>query len=174
MLAASEQQFGFLPSPVAKAAGSPVLLKYLLGGFGAFDQTSLAPLEREVIAMTVAFEQECHYCMAMHSAMLAQPEHASLVQALRAGVAVADPRLEALRLFTQTMVRQRGRISAALWSGLARAGFTEAQALEIVLGVGVYLLSTLTNVVTEVELDAPFAAFHWERPVSATREAAAG
>ena len=65
ILAASERQFGFLPSPVARTAHAPVTLKHLLAGFAAFDQTSLTPIEREVVAMTVAWEIECHYCMAM-------------------------------------------------------------------------------------------------------------
>lgn len=165
MLQASAQKFGFIPSPVARTAHSAVALKHLLAGFGAFDQTSLSPIEREVIAMTVAFENECHYCMAMHSAMLARsPEHADLVASLRAGTPVADPRLEALRLYTRAVVRERGRVPAELAGDLERAGFSEAQAVEIVLGIGVYMLSTLLNIVTQAELDAPFVPFAWQRP----------
>jgi AhpD family alkylhydroperoxidase len=115
MLIASEQQFGFLPSPVAKLAASPVLLQHLLAGFGMFDRTQLAPVEREVIAMTVAFETGCHYCMAMHTALLQQEP--ALVAALRAGTALADPKLEALRLFARAIVREHGRVPAELWAG---------------------------------------------------------
>src|SRR5215203_5045634 len=76
MLAGSEKMFGFVPSPVARVAHAPVTLRHLLAGFAAFDQTSLAPMEREVVAMTVAREMGCEYCMAMHSALLAgAPEH---------------------------------------------------------------------------------------------------
>jgi AhpD family alkylhydroperoxidase len=171
MVAASENTFGFLPSPIARAAHSPALLKQLLAGFGAFDRTSLSPLEREVVAMTVAFENECHYCMAMHSALLSrEPESSALVLALRAGTSLPDPRLEAVRLFVQAVVRQRGRVPAETWETLERAGFGEAQALEILLGTSVYLLSTLTNVLTGAEDDPAFAAFRWQRP-DATRAA---
>lgn len=167
LLAASEQQLGFLPAPVAKAAASPVALKHLLGGFGAFDQTSLAPLDREVIAMTVAFENGCHYCMAMHSAMLARhPEHAAIVEALRAGTALPDERLEALRGFARAVLLDRGRVPAQVWARFQEAGFGEAQALEVVLGVSVYVFSTLANIVTGAELDPPFVAFAWHRPAA--------
>ncbi len=31
------------------------------------------------------------------------------------------------------------------------------------LGVGVYILSTYTNILTRSEVDAPFAAFAWSK-----------
>jgi AhpD family alkylhydroperoxidase len=166
VLAGSMRTFGFLPSPVARVAHSPVALKHLLAGFAAFDHTSLAPVEREVIAMSVAWENACRYCMSMHSAMLAgAPEHAETVAALRSGEPIPDARLEALRRYVQAIVRGRGRAPDDVQSALVEAGFTAAQALEIVLGIGVYLTSTLLNIVTRAELDAPFAAFSWEPPV---------
>ena len=165
ILAASERQFGFLPSPVARVAHAPVTLKHLLAGFAAFDQTSLLPMEREVIAMTVAWEIDCHYCMAMHSAILTGGADAgALLAALRDGSALPDERLEALRSYVRAVVRQGGVVPESDDTALRIAGFDDKQALEIVLGVGVYLLSTLLNKVTGAELDAPFAAFAWERP----------
>lgn len=165
ILAASERKFGFLPSPVARVAHAPVALKHLLAGLAAFEQTSLAPVEREVIAMTVAWENECRYCMAMHSALLARSAgHADVVAALREGTPLPDARLEALRRYARAVMRERGRVPDEISAALADAGFTEAQALEIVLGVGVYVLSTLLNVVTDAELDPPFVAFDWHRP----------
>jgi AhpD family alkylhydroperoxidase len=110
LLAASTKQFGFLPSPVGKAARSPALLGHLLAGFVAFDRTSLSALEREVVAFTVAFEMECHYCMALHTALLARnPENAALAQSLRDGTPLGDSRHEALRRFVQNLVQSRGR-----------------------------------------------------------------
>src|SRR5215218_10377012 len=97
ILAASARQFGFLPSPVARAAHAPVALKHLLAGFAAFDNTSLSAVEREVIAMTVAFEVGCHYCMAMHSALLSMSGDAvslALIAPLRNGSELPDERLE--------------------------------------------------------------------------------
>jgi AhpD family alkylhydroperoxidase len=168
MVAASEKAFGFLPSPVAKAAHSPALLSFLLAGFSAFDRTGLSPLEREVVAMTVAFENDCHYCMAMHSALLSrQPDNAALVRALRAGAALEDPRLEAVRQFVRAILRNRGQVPAERWEALELAGFDEGQALELLLGTSVYVLSTLANVLTGAEDDPAFAAFRWRRPDAA-------
>ena len=165
-LTGSQQKFGFVPSPVARVAHAPVALRQLLGALGSFDQTSLSVIEREVVAMTVAWENECHYCMALHSALMAgAPEHAETIAALRAGTPLSDARLETLRRFVTEVIRERGRPSDQMWQALARVGFTETQALEIVLGVGVYLMSTLFNIITRAELDAPFVPFDWARPV---------
>lgn len=165
ILAASERQFGFLPSPVARVAHAPVTLKHLLAGFAAFDQTSLSPLEREVVAMTVGWEIECHYCMAMHSAMFSgDPTAGPLVTALRDGTTLPDGRLEALRRYIRAVIRDRGSVPDREAADLRAAGFDDTQALEIVLGVGVYLLSTLLNKVTGAEVDPPFVPFAWERP----------
>ena len=163
-VAASQRQFGFLPSPIARAAGSPALLDHLLGGFAAFDRSTLSHVEREVLAMTVAHEVGCHYCMAMHSALGAgAPDVAPLVDALRAGRALPDERLDALAALARVLVRDRAHVAPALWERFAAAGYDDHHALDVVLGVGVYLLSTFTNIVTRTELDPPFVAFAWQK-----------
>lgn len=165
LVAGSQKQFGFVPSPVAKLARSPQALKYLFAGFAAFEHSSLGPLEQEVLAMTVAFENECHYCMAMHSALLLRtPELAPVVAALRAGAPQPDPRLEALRRFTLAVYNGKGRVDAATWEMFTAAGFGEAEALDVVLGVGVYVMSTLANVLTDAPVDPPFAGQTWTKP----------
>lgn len=167
LLAASARQFGFLPSPVATAAHSPALLKHLLAGFGAFDRTALTPLEREIVAMTVGFAHGCHYCMAMHSALQAgAPDVQPIVQALRDGAPLPDARLEALRRFALAVLHGRGRVAPEVAAAFLAAGYDAARALDVVLGVGVYALSTFANILTEAPLDPPFAAFAWQPPAA--------
>jgi AhpD family alkylhydroperoxidase len=167
-LRASAQKFGFLASSLARGAHAPALLGQVLSGLRAFEQTSLGELEREVLALTVAYEQGCAYCMALHSMLLSRdPAHADLLAALRAGTALADARLEALRGFVREVLLERGHVSAAAWRRFEQAGFTAAQGLEVVLGVGAYVMSTLLNIVTEAPLDSAFARFAWSRPQAA-------
>lgn len=164
LVAASQKQFGFVASPIAKAAASPPLLKHLLGGFPMFDQTSLSHVEREVLAMTVAYEVGCHYCMAMHSAIGSRaPDVAPHIGALREGRPLSDPKLETLRVLVREIVRTHAHVPAETWERFAAAGYTEQNALDVILGVGVYILSTYTNIATRSELDAPFAAFAWSK-----------
>lgn len=157
LMTASAKHLGFLPSPIAHAARSPALLAHMLAGFRAFDQSSLSALEREVVAMTVAFENRCSYCMALHSAALARaPENAGVLEALREGRRIGEPRLDAVRDLTLDLLHRR---TAAPPDEL-----TEENALDVALGVGVYVLSTTVNVFTGAALDAPLAPFAWTRP----------
>lgn len=163
----SEKQFGFVPSPVAKAAHAPALLEHLFASFAAFERTSLTPLEREVVALTVAYENECHYCMAMHSAMLTKKgTDDRIVFALRNGTPLEDPALEALRRFARAVLLERGRVPAPIADDFARAGYGAQAALDVVLGVGVYVLSTLSNILSQAELDPAFAPFAWTKPAA--------
>jgi AhpD family alkylhydroperoxidase len=173
ILKASRRQFGFLPSPLARAAASPALLQHMMASFAAFDQSSLSSVEREVVAMTVALHMGCHYCLAMHSALLTR-EHPQLVAALRTGAPLPDARLQALRELVQSLVEQRGRVPERTWRAFLAAGFNQQQALDAVLGSSVYLLSTLTNVLTEAPLDAAFEAFRWEATDTTLAAASSG
>lgn len=163
-LEASAKQFGFVPSPVAKTARSPALLGHLLAGFVAFERSSLSAAEREVIAMTVARANDCRYCVALHTAALARdPNLAPLAEPLRAGKPLTEPPLEAVRRFTIALLEGRGAVGDDDWRAFEEAGFGEEQALDVVLGVGVYVLSTFANRATRAEIDAPFAPFAWKR-----------
>lgn len=162
ILLASERKFGFVPSPVARAAESPALLKHMMAGFAAFEHSSLSAHEREVVAMTVAFETGCHYCMAMHSALFSR-ERPELVSALRDGKHLPDARLQALADFVRAAIEHHACVPDATWQAFTEAGFTAQQALDALLGTNVYLLSTYSNILTEAPLDPAFEAFRWVR-----------
>ena len=136
----------------------------MMAGFVAFERSSLSAAEREVIAMTVARANECGYCIALHRATLARdPNLAPLVEPLRDGRVLTEPPLEAVRRFTLAILEGRGAASDDAFVAFRAAGFSEEQALDVVLGVGVYVLSTFANRVTRAEIDAPFASFAWRR-----------
>jgi uncharacterized peroxidase-related enzyme len=161
-LEATAKQFGFVPSPIAKTARSPALLGHLLAGFMAFERSSLSVAEREVVAMAVARANECGYCIALHSATLARdPNLAPLAEPLRAGRVLTEAPLEAVRRFTIAVLEGRGAVGDEAFHAFRAAGFSEEQALDVVLGVGVYVLSTFANRVTRAEIDAPFASYAW-------------
>lgn len=169
ILSASQSKFGFLPAPVARAAHAPGVLKHLMQSFAAYEQTSLLPIEREVIAMTIAFENRCGYCMAMHTALLAaNPAVEPIVVALRAGAPLPDARLEALRTYARALLRSGGHVEPGVADAFKDVGFSHEQALEVVLGVAVYVLSTYINVVTASPLDSAFEPFRWVSPAAAS------
>ena len=149
-LAATRQQFGMLPAPLTRYASSPLMLGAALSGLEAFEKSSLAPLEREVLAMTMGRLNGCKFCINFHRrALKLQQAPAELVSALEAGEPLSEPRLEALRCFVLALLEKHGDVSPEVWSAFRAAGYTHQQALEVVTGVSVYTLTTLANRLTE-------------------------
>ena len=61
---------GYLPTAVGQMATSPELLDGFLKMSAAFEGTTLDPVAREVVIMTMATRNGCHLCVAMHTARL--------------------------------------------------------------------------------------------------------
>jgi AhpD family alkylhydroperoxidase len=103
-----------------------------------------------VLAMTMARLNGCKFCLNLHKRLLgAQRAPAALTNALETGQALAEPRLEALRQFVLALVHERGDVSRTVWTTFREAGYSHAQALEVLTGVSVYTLTTLANRLTE-------------------------
>ena len=154
ILAENLQKFGKIPSPLARLAVSPLALRAALSGLTAFEHGSLAPLEREVLAMTMGIKNGCHYCVALHRRLLKMLDApAGLGEALERGSPLDSPKLEAVRAFTLALLESSGDVSAEIWQQFLAAGFDRAAALEIVVGVAAYTLTTFANRLTEAPLD---------------------
>ncbi len=147
----TKRSFGMLPEPLARYASSPLMLTTALAGLEAFEKGTLAPLEREVLAMTMGRRNGCKFCLAFHRRLLAaQQAPAELVSALEAGQPLNEPRLEALRGFVLALLEHTGDVSLEAWTSFREAGYTHEQALEVVTGVAVYTLTTLANRLVEI------------------------
>jgi alkylhydroperoxidase family enzyme len=85
-----------------------------------------------------------------------------VIEALRAGKPIRDPRLAALAEFTATMVQKRGNPTDRDVRHFLEAGFTEANILEITLAIAVKTLSNYSNHVFHTPVDEPFQAFAWQ------------
>jgi uncharacterized peroxidase-related enzyme len=149
-LASTKRAFGGIPEPLTRLANSPLTLSAALAGLEAFEKTSLAPLEREVLAMTLGRVNGCKFCLDLHSRMLkAQKAPAELISALQTGQPLTEPRLEALRSFILALLERTGDVSDRAWTNFREAGYTHEQALEVVTGISVYTLTTFANRLTE-------------------------
>jgi len=157
--------FGIVPNLQAIMAESPELLKAQQSLWSLFDQTSFDALEKQVVYLTVIYENECEYCMAGHS-MLAKmqklPE--DVVAAIREGRPIEDAKLEALRRFTSTMTKSRGWASEKDVSAFIGAGYTNKNVLEVILGIATKVTMNYVNHVAETPADPFMKGFEWTRP----------
>ncbi len=149
-LAQSKRAFGAIPAPLTRYASSPLMLGYALSGLHGFERAELPPLEREVLAMTLGRLNGCRLCLDLHRRLLIkQDAPATLIAALENGSELADRRLEALRKFVVALVEHHGDVPPSIWTDFREAGYTHEHALELVMGVGVYTMTTLANRLTE-------------------------
>ncbi len=165
-LAATRKGFGMIPNLEGVMALAPPLLK----GYGAlwdlFDETTFSPIERQVVYQTINFENECDYCVPWHSLLSRQAKmKPGDIEALRAGARLDDPKLEALRRFTETVVRTRGNIIPDDLDAFFEAGWEPTQVLEVVLGVATKVMSNYTNSIAGTPLDDAVQSDKWTKPV---------
>ncbi|WP_033337582.1 carboxymuconolactone decarboxylase family protein [Catenuloplanes japonicus] len=157
-LRAIEKHFGHLPEAAARMATSPQLLEGFQRLNALFESTSLPPLARETLIMTVAVRNGCHVCVALHTGRLralgAPPE---LIAALRTDQPLEDHKLEGVRLFALAALAHAGGVPPHDLDLFLEAGWSEQQALEVVLGIGTYTLSTFANRLTGAAIDPELA-----------------
>ncbi len=97
-LNAVKASFGFIPNLQATMAESPKLLAGYTALWDLFSQTTLTRHEQQIVYMNSNFENECHYCMARHTALAKmQKMDPAVISALRNSTELPDARLEALQ-----------------------------------------------------------------------------
>jgi AhpD family alkylhydroperoxidase len=148
-MAATEKRLGRLPPAVARMAASPELLDGFLKSSTLFEASTLDPIAREVVIMTMATRNHCHVCVTMHTAKLtALGADRDVVESLTGQLPLRDEKLEAVRRFTLEVLRTAGEVDDEALTAFLRRGYTHRNALEVVLGIGTYTMSTLANRLT--------------------------
>ncbi len=168
LLGGARRRLGFVPNIFGVLAEAPVAVE----AYGAlnelFARSSFTPTERHVVWFTNIFENDCTYCMAAHTSIAkAEKIPEEVIDTARSGDAYSDPRLEALRTFTRSMVVNRGWASEEELASFLAAGFTKQHAMEVLVGVAHKVMSTYANHIAKTPLDKAFARGAWQKPVRA-------
>lgn len=171
-LQAALKNNGFLPNLVRVLANAPVALEtyQTVGAINARSSLSLA--EREAVQITAAAVHGCGFCVAGHTAIAYKQAKLAddVVDALRNGAKVADERLNAVADFTRAVIRSRGNVQDAELAAFRAAGFTEANALEVILGVSLATLCNFANNLAQTDLNPELSQYAWQGPLQAAAE----
>ncbi|MBL4851610.1 MAG: carboxymuconolactone decarboxylase family protein [Gammaproteobacteria bacterium] len=169
LLAGALQSYGFLPNLYAGQAEAPALLEGYLSLAGIFNKTDLSETERQIIMMTNNRLNGCEYCMAAHTTIALGAKIADdVIEALRTNTAIADPKLEALRQFSERINKTRGWIDQNDLDALFSAGYSRKTALEVIVGTALKVMSTYTNHIINTPLDDAFTSNAWSAPTGTT------
>lgn len=160
----SQAANGFLPNLVAALANAPVAIETYLTVGEINSRSGLTLAEREVVQITAAAIHGCGFCVAGHTAAALKkaqlPE--ALVDEIRAQGALSDVRLNAVATFTREVIATRGAVSDEALAAFKSAGYSDAGALEVILGVSLATLCNFANNLARNALNPQLEAYRWE------------
>ncbi len=163
----AQSRYGRVPNVYGVLAEAPIAVEAydVLGSL--LMRSSFTPTERHVVWFTINAYHDCHYCMAAHT-FLAKGEQVpdDVIETARDVGSYEDPKLEALRVFTLSLVENRGWVSSESLNAFLVAGFTKQNVLEIVVVISHKVLSNYTNHIVDTPVDDAFKRFAWTKPVS--------
>src|SRR2546427_11883914 len=136
-------------------ANSPASLRAYIRADAALVRGQLTPRQRQQVALAVAEINGSSYSLSAHydaGKSLGLTHHE--MQLARKATA-GDPKAERMLRFTQAVVLQRGDISDEDFQAMGRAGFTDAQIIEIVANIALNIFSNYFNSVAKTEVDFP-------------------
>jgi AhpD family alkylhydroperoxidase len=158
-----QDTFGLVPNLAATMAESPTLLTGFVGALVNFAAGSFTGAQRQAVLLTNAVVNRCAWAVAFHStAALREGVSAADVEALRAGAPPSDPKLRALSSLGRALAERRGHLDAADREAFHAAGFTPAQLLEVIAGIGASLMANYAGNITHPPLEAPFEGQAWQ------------
>jgi len=155
LLDAIQAKLGMVPNFLKILANSPAALRAFLGLHGIANEGSLTPQTRERIALAVAQQNACEYCVSAHTAIgrkagLSNAE----IAANRAGTSQEDKAAVAVK-FARALVENSGEVTTADITEARDAGYSDAEIVEIITHVGMNILTNMIGKASRVEIDFP-------------------
>lgn len=164
ILEGAQKQMGMIPGLYAVMAESPEILKAYTQLHQLFTQTSFDAEELTVVWQTINVEHECHYCVPAHTGIAhSMKVDPALTEALRNDESMPTPKLQALKDFTLSVVRNRGNVSEQELDAFYAAGYGQQQVLEVILGLSQKVISNYVNHVAHTPVDKVFEKFAWKK-----------
>jgi len=155
---AIQQKIGMVPNFLKIFANSPSALRAFLGLHSIAGEGSLDLATRERIALVVAQENTCEYCVSAHTAIGRKAGLTGAeMEANRAGTSQDAKAAVAVKL-AKALVEHQGDITTADLMEAREAGYTDADIVEIITHVGMTLLTTILGKASRVEIDFPKVA----------------
>ena len=155
LLDAAQAQLGMLPNFLKVFAHSPVALKAFLGLFGIATAGALDPQTRERIALALAQQNACEYCLSAHTALGQQAGLGAEEMAANRTGASQDAKAAAAVRFARALVEHMGEVTTAELKDVRAAGYGEAEIVEIITHVGMNLLTNILGKASRLEIDFP-------------------
>jgi uncharacterized peroxidase-related enzyme len=160
LLGAVQSKLGMTPNMMRTMAHSPAALKGYLALNSALAGGALGAAVGEQIALAVAQENGCEYCLSAHT-VLGKHAGASAEQLTAARSAESsDPRTRAALKLAKQIVQSRGDVSDNQLHSAREAGLGDAEITEVVAHVALNVLTNYFNLVARTDVDFPRIALN--------------
>ena len=146
---------GKVPNFFATLANAPVALDGFLSLSKTLSRGRLSARQREILALAIAQENECQYCLSAHTAS-AKAVGISSEEILKARTGNSDDLFErALTHFAKSVIRERGSVSDQELEIARRAGIDDSLIIEVIAHVAMNTLSNYVNRLADPQIDFP-------------------
>lgn len=166
ILETTKKGLGFVPNMYVSMGANPALLDAYTHSYKSFRANAgFTPVEQEVIFLSVAYENNCEYCMAAHSFVgdMMTKVPTEVTNAIRNGEQIPDVKLAALSKLTRSLTIKRGNVSQDEINEFVNAGYSETHVLGIIVGIAIKTMSNYSNHVTNPVVDEVFAGRVWKK-----------
>ncbi|MEU9048257.1 MULTISPECIES: carboxymuconolactone decarboxylase family protein [unclassified Kitasatospora] len=150
-----QRQLGRVPNLYASMAEAPAALEGYLAMRDQLTRGVLRARVREQLALLVAQENDCTYCVSAHSLRGSKLGLSDEELLATRDATDTDPHTRALLTLARELIRTRGQISDETRALISAAGVTDAEAGEVVAHVALNTLSNYYNHLARPELDFP-------------------
>jgi uncharacterized peroxidase-related enzyme len=155
LLDAIQSQLGMVPNFLKVFANSPAALRAFLGLHGIAGEGSLDLQTRERIALAVAQDSACDYCVSAHTALGSNAGlNGAEMEANRAGTS-QDAKAAVAVKFAKAVAKHKGDVTTSELLEVRNAGYTESDVVEIITHVGMNLLTNMLGKASRVDIDFP-------------------
>lgn len=155
---AIQGQLGMVPNFLRVFAHSPDALKAFLGLHHIAGHGSLDAATRERIALALAQQNECQYCLSAHTAIGRKAGlNGAEIEANRAGGS-QDAKAAVAVKFARALVEHKGEVTNAELQAMRDAGFSEADIVEVITHVGMNIMTNILGKASRVSIDFPTVA----------------
>ena len=155
MLTEMKNTIGLVPNLAGVMAGAPQVLQGLSEMLQRFMlETSLSQTERHITLLAGCLASGNDYCLELQSHVAARAGVSDgVIRAVREGRSLRKKRLNALRDFVVAVVDENGAVEDTVLDTARKAGLTDEQLLEALMGISIVMIWRYVGGVAQVSVD---------------------
>ncbi|WP_025900124.1 carboxymuconolactone decarboxylase family protein [Sneathiella glossodoripedis] len=152
---AIQSQLGMVPNFLKVFANSPAALRAFLGLHSIAGEGELDDQTKERIALGLAEQNECAYCVSAHTAIGRKAGLNSAEMELNRAGTSQDAKAAAAVKFARSLADNLGEVTTAELLEIRDAGYSEAEIVEIITHTGLNILTNILGKASRVDIDFP-------------------